>query len=700
MNYILKNKRYIYLHIAILIYLFWNIILPFNGGPDEPMRTEVIKGILLKNRIPIAGDNDIFYGVWGINYAFLISNLPYMLGALLAKFFGGLNLPIYYYGRAISLLAGIISFIYFDRLIRRFCKIDKSISYWFSGVLIFWPQIGFMWTYTNTDSISIMLTILIIYYTLKALEDGWKLETFIKISIFSALQIITYYNGYSILVGIIIIFLWDNIKNFKFMLKRIGIGIVIVGVIAGPYLMRNVILYSDMFGMSLMKELGNLIAIKSLKPMYRQTYSYLEFPLSKLLFNKNWYQSAFCSYYGTFGPMSIVYPIKIYYIYFYIMCIGFICFIKSLFNLNSKEKKVYVGLTIGIMTNITLFIIYNYATDYQSQGRYLLPTAPALILLAIYSINKIKNGIYLIKGICIFNLINVFWGIQLQLKYFKINLIDILNVEKLKFLIMFFIIMTLVIISLKFNIIKKIILSFLLVIFIYFSYFLNFKNLEIGSEISELQAVNVLNQIKILEKKESENYLYLNIETMTIDKELFLIIDGKKYRDLVLERIQNGNKLKLKFIVPLNEIKGNKELNFGWYEEDKLFLNKIVKKEKKQIKIVDNLPILKNIDGIREGTKSVFINGWIFIDRLDVENTITELIVQKGENEIIHQKISQFRPDVTLHFNNGYNLDDSGFLFKIDKESLNNSKIYLRMIDKKKKNGQKIKLNLGKKDFR
>lgn len=84
--------------------------------------------------------------------------------------------------------------------------------------------------------------------------------------------------------------------------------------------------------------------------------------------------------------------------------------------------------------------------------------------------------------------------------------------------------------------------------------------------------------------------------------------------------------------------------------------------------------ILLNIDSIENNPKDKVVNirGWAFKQNENLKTVETYVALKNIETKDIYKinTIKEVRNDVTLHFNDSYNYDNSGFFASFDKHSL------------------------------
>lgn len=138
------------------------------------------------------------------------------------------------------------------------------------------------------------------------------------------------------------------------------------------------------------KESASLYATEEYKPENRQTpasegwsfkQTYLQTPEGR---TSNWLFSTVSSFIGSFSYMTVHLPMVLYLLYGALMAFGFLLFLFLAMVPHWLRKKPQLLLFVMLLLAclITLFMdMYNtYFSDYQSQGRYLMPALVPLMV--------------------------------------------------------------------------------------------------------------------------------------------------------------------------------------------------------------------------------------------------------------------------------------------------------------------------------
>lgn len=92
------------------------------------------------------------------------------------------------------------------------------------------------------------------------------------------------------------------------------------------------------------------------------------------------------------------------------------------------------------------------------------------------------------------------------------------------------------------------------------------------------------------------------------------------------------------------------------------------------------------IDKIDIDEKYINIRGWTVVIGENSVNYHIKIALQTKDDYLIYNTNNENRSDVTAHFNDGFNYDNSGFKVQIDKTNLNRAEYALKIILNNKDN--------------
>lgn len=422
------------------------IVLKYNSGPDEKMKFVLCQYIFEHNTLPIGDEEEIRDPTWGISYAFTpyfsyIISVGFMK---IASIFTN-NFDILF--RATRL----VSVIFITAFAFMCTKIGKKLFkgtyiYFFIGFVCFLPQLLYIGSYLNNDSMSLFSTAIIVYSWIIGLENNWDKKSCIILALGLGTCALAYYFAYGYIICSILIFCiscWLKKIDFKEFLKK---GFLIAGIallIAGWWFIRNAIIYNgDIFGFNISREYGEKYAMENFKPSKRWTPLNCGLSLHYMFFETDWVSKTIQSFFAVFGYMN-VYMSKGAYITFEIAIsiglisalIGFI--IKSIINnikhhilneeeKNKKKEKVLFNIImiIAILIPIGLSIYYSYNCDFQSQGRYIISIVIPLMYFFTTGIQTLFNAIIKnekIKNVILWIIITIWSLLPIYIFFMYIN---------------------------------------------------------------------------------------------------------------------------------------------------------------------------------------------------------------------------------------------------------------------------------------
>lgn len=422
-----EKKRIIkiLLIIIFLIYVFslcfsWSVTMDYDTGPDEHMKYDVCRYIFENKNLPHGGDESIRDPIWGLSYAFtpILSYIFSAIFMIITSVFTNNSTILLIAARFVSVLC-ITAYAFM--CIKISDKLFKGIYKWmFVAFCTLLPQMVFLGSYINNDSLALFSIGIIIYSWIIGMKTNWNWKSCIIMAVGLAICSLSYYNAYGYILSSIIIYIAScamkkmNIKEF---FKK-GLIITLVALLlAGWWFIRNYLLYDgDFLGMNTSREYGEMYAEEPYKPSNRSTPANTGTNLSTMLFENKWIETTKLSFIGVFGYMEFYMDKNIYNAYEIVMKIGiFGIFIGLIISIIKTKKKCYDNkkdkisnekilfnliMLLNIIIPIILSIYYSYFNDFQPQGRYIMPMIiPFMyfIVLGFKNIfdfiknNKIKN---------------------------------------------------------------------------------------------------------------------------------------------------------------------------------------------------------------------------------------------------------------------------------------------------------------------
>lgn len=435
-----------------VIYVFslcltWMMTIDYDLAPDERMKMSVCEFLVKNETLPHGGDESIRDTVWGISYAFT-PILSYMFSAVfmkIASFFTQNGTYILWSARFVSVLCMTAYAIICYKISN---KLFKGVYKWLFTVFVtLLPQVVFLGSYLNNDSLALLSISIIVYSWITGLEKNWDWKSCIILSIGIGICALSYYNAYGYLLCSIIIYIsscYINKVKFKEFLKK-GLVITFIScMIAGWWFVRNFIIYDgDFIGLNVSREYGEMYAQESYKPSNRTTPANTGISLKYMLFDKEWIKTTYRSFIGLFGNMHVRMNNIMYNCYSIVFMIGvlgiLINIIKNIIrklrnnndnkiseeNKMKKNKKLLFNfiMLMSLIIPIILSIYYSYFNDFQPQGRYIMPMVIPFMYFIVLGFKNIFN---LIKNkkirnilLCVIILIWLLAPIYIYFEYIK-----------------------------------------------------------------------------------------------------------------------------------------------------------------------------------------------------------------------------------------------------------------------------------------
>lgn len=454
-----KNKKItkIIMTIIFAIYTFflcfiWAKNISFDNAPDEEMKYDVCEYICNNLKLPHGGDESIRNSTWGISYAFT-PILSYMFSGVFMRIvmhFTQNAFAIVFAARFVSILC-MVGYVIMNAKIGD--KLFKGSYKWlYVAFVTFLPQVVFLGSYINNDSLALLSISIIVYSWIIGLEKNWNWKSCTLMAIGIGICALSYYNAYGyILCSVFIYCISSYIKkiNIKEFFKKGIVIALITFTLAGWWFVRNFILYDgDFIGLNVSKEYGEKYALEQYKPSNRLTPAHENMSLKYMLINKRWIHITIQSFIGLFGYMDVTMNKTFYTGYQAVGIIGLIGVIGNVIILKIigliekikkkeykklkseekgkiKEKTLFTSIMIiCIIIPIILSIYYSYYSDFQPQGRYIMPIIIPFMYFITKGINNILN--FIIKNEKIQNMlvgiITIIWAIMpiiVFIKYIK-----------------------------------------------------------------------------------------------------------------------------------------------------------------------------------------------------------------------------------------------------------------------------------------
>lgn len=431
-----KVMEVIFLLAVFVFFYIWAAKAPFNSSPDEEMRYRVSEYIINHGSLPDGRDPEIRNPNWGISYAFnpyITCIIAAIFGKVVSLFTDSFR-ALYMSMRLVNEIFGTLTAFVALRIGKRLFEKEKA---WFFTVLVtFLPGAAFLHTYLNMDSVALLATGWIFYCWVRAIQEGWTGNVCVQLALAMSLCIHSYYNAYGFLLVSAMFFVGIMLKgtkdqwDFAQMWKKGMVMLGIVFLLCGWWFIRNGILYDgDILGMAVSSEYAQRYAIEELKPSNRATPQTLQMTVLQMFlwipegWNYNWLGTVAASFVGTFGFMKIFMPefwTKAYLLVIGIGVLGNVFWWKKDFlvakrkigeerikdadgeiilqkyrrdKVWNQENWMRICLLIATIIPCMLLIYYAYASDFQAQGRYIMPALFPIMYFIVRGYDKLLGKI-------------------------------------------------------------------------------------------------------------------------------------------------------------------------------------------------------------------------------------------------------------------------------------------------------------------
>ena len=408
-----------YFGLYIIIAMSFVIDQPFGSPPDEYNRYRIPQYIAENGTLPNGYDEAIRIPGYGFSYAFQ-PILPYIFQGWVMRIVGLFTdspEAFVYAARSVNFLLGLIMAFLVLLLAKKWFQ--KACWQWlFAFLVTFLPQSIFIHTYVNTDSCCMLSIVLMLYGLTRGLRDDFSWRSSLIMAIGIILCALSYYNAYGFVLSCILLFAANYLHKsgkslnlqWKELLKKGGLiaALVLLGI--GWWFIRSYILYDgDFLGLKAREYCASLYGNENYLPANRATWKNLGYSVWDMLVQSNFLISSQMSFIGVFGSMSIdtsIWVYRFYRVLFFagsVMCLAIPASkVKDVDggaaqfgNRKYLERFFHLNMLFCIVMPLILSIHYSYATDFQPQGRYLLP---ALVPLAYYCIRGIEKTLGVVHG--------------------------------------------------------------------------------------------------------------------------------------------------------------------------------------------------------------------------------------------------------------------------------------------------------------
>lgn len=379
----------------------------YGNPPDEHARYLVPKYICEHGTIPTGFEEEVRIPAYGFSYA-LYNAFPYIIQGYVMRFvnlFTDSEVALLYSARIVNVVFGTLMAVVVYLISKRVFT-DRRFQWLFCFAVMYLPQSLFLHTYVNTDSCCMLSTAMMVYALVRCYQEGINRSNSLWMCGGIILCALSYYNAYGYILSCILLFIayflqkkdgrW--IYHWKEMLKWgcFISGIVLLGI--GWWFIRSyIVLDGDILGLATREKMGIQYAIESVNPLTMQTYQNMGKTLWEMMEEQNTLDGAFYSFVAIYGSMSIYgrhWMYRLYKIFFAagtMGCIYYLCNRKERSKMGWKKVFFHINMIFCMAMPLILMLYYAYTTDYQHQGRYLLPSLIPCMYYIVKGIQKLAG---------------------------------------------------------------------------------------------------------------------------------------------------------------------------------------------------------------------------------------------------------------------------------------------------------------------
>ena len=378
---------------VLLSVLSFAFLQPFGDPPDEVNRFKVAQFICNYGKLPTGEEFEVAIGGYGGSYAFQ-PILPYIIQGILMRvlsLFTRQNVALLLCARMVNAVFGVIMAVYVRRL--SLLLFQNRLTGWlFCFLVMFLPQNLFLHSYVNTDSMASMAGAIILYACVSGWKSAWRRQDCMTLSAGIICCALSYYNAYGLILTAILLFFFSFLSDPKtakrsgnrqtgidwhaLLQKGLFISVIVLFGI-GWWFLRNYRIHDgDLLGLRARSENAMRTALPEYNPATRTTVAGSGASLVDMLFHMDFFYFLWNSFVARFGPMTLPTLPFLYIWYYRIFRLGWLfCLIPGKQTGRKKTAALlfHIPLLLSVMITMGLCIYYSYVSDYQPQGRYIMP---------------------------------------------------------------------------------------------------------------------------------------------------------------------------------------------------------------------------------------------------------------------------------------------------------------------------------------
>ncbi len=390
--------------ICLAICLWWASCLPVGQAPDEAMRTPIPFYVLDHGTLPLGSDPEIRNEIWGSSYGYTPygTSLFSILFGWAARLLGAGQEGMVFAFRIPSCLFVAATVLVCEKIGHRVFS-SSVAAYGLALFVGFLPQVTFLGSYLNQDSMTIFATALVLYCWLVGIERRWDLVSSASLGAALGVCALSYYFAYGYILLSIVVYVASGARmarEGRSEPRALALHALLVFAVAmavgGWFFVRNFIIYDgDLFGRTASSALAEQYAQPGFKPSEHWTPQVGGTGVIEMVLG-DWLVTTAKSFVGVFAYMNEYLSDKLYVAYGLVLLA---CLLPSPLYLARGERfegkaLVIASLLVCALIVVGLDVYYSWAVDYQPQGRYLMGALVPLMLLAGAGLDALASGLY------------------------------------------------------------------------------------------------------------------------------------------------------------------------------------------------------------------------------------------------------------------------------------------------------------------
>lgn len=377
----------------------------YANPPDEHARYMIPQYICEHGVIPTGLEEEIRIESYGFSYG-LYNTFPYIIQGYLMRFvklFTSSGLALLYTARMVNVFFGLLmaGVIY---LISKRVFSDRRFGWLFCFSIMYLPECLFMHTYVNTDSCCLLATSMMVYALVSAYREGFTTRNCLWMSGGIILCALSYYNAYGYILSCILLFLAYFVKSVEgkirydlkpMLQKGIFVSVLVLLGIGWWFVRQYIVLNGDFLGLATRKEMAIQYAADNVNPLYNVSYRDKGYSLWQMIAENHTFDLVFRSFVAAFGSMSM-YSTELLYlgykVLFAVAAVGMVILAaERLPGLKGKKLFFHMNMWFCILMPMILMLYYSYTTDYQPQGRYIMPAVVPFMYYVIKGLERLAG---------------------------------------------------------------------------------------------------------------------------------------------------------------------------------------------------------------------------------------------------------------------------------------------------------------------